>query len=166
MVDVITTFIWQVSVVHSIDHSSVETFFCRRLGECYMQIEIPYEPYSNFEFWTKIAEDRKIPLEKIKLDPARCLITESAVEKTFTMYSIWLPFIKNFINDRSSMRYINYNFQEQKLVAFQNELLNEMEKNNEDQENETDESGDKDSGLNIFYSIVKAILRPIFCIPL
>ena len=164
MVDVITTFIWQVAVVHSIDHSSVEKVFCR-LGKCCMQIQIPYEPYSNTEFWTKISKDRKVPLEKIKLDPARSLITESGVEKTFTMYSIWIPFIKDFINDRSSMRYINYNFQEPKLVAFQNELLNEMEQNNKDQENETDESGDKDSGLNIFYNIVKAILLRIFSIP-
>jgi len=47
------------------------------------------------------------------------------------------------------MRHINYNFHEPKLVAFQNELLNELEQNNENEETETDESGDKDSGLNI-----------------
>ena len=46
------------------------------------------------------------------------------------------------------MKYLNYHFEQSELIDLQKKLLTEMDENDEGQKNETDESGDKEKGLN------------------
>ena len=64
------------------------------------------------------------------------------------MYTIWVEYIKDLFFDRSSMKYLNYHFEQSELIDLQKKLLTEMDENDEGQKNETDESGDKEKGLN------------------
>ena len=86
MADLLTTFIWQVSIVHSLDHEIYVNMMSRNfpwslaINGLHSTLKnndslVPFEPYSNTKFWDDFCEERGLKLADIMEDPARKLIT-------------------------------------------------------------------------------------------
>ena len=144
MVDVLSTFIWQSTVVHSMDHAAYHKFVTNFLGGSCMSIRVPYEPFSNLKFWNDLETDMNIPLYKIKQNPERYLLSQSDLARTHTSMEVWVPYIPSLYNDTGSIRYVNYYFEKPDLVDAQNEFLSDLHSLNEDQKYQTDLSGRKE----------------------
>ena len=69
MVDVLSTFIWQATVVHSLDHMTYYSLIAKALKGSCMSISIPYEPFNNFKFWSGIEEKLNVSIQDIKKNP-------------------------------------------------------------------------------------------------
>ncbi|CBY21604.1 unnamed protein product [Oikopleura dioica] len=69
MADLLTTFIWQVSIVHSLDHEIYVHTLNRNNPWC-LTITVPYEPYSNTKFWDAFCEEKGLKLIDVMNDPA------------------------------------------------------------------------------------------------
>ena len=87
MADLITTFIWQVSVVHSLDHEiyvhtlDLNNPWCLSIGSkvllefYYLKtFSVPYEPYLNTKFWDSYCEENGLRLADVMNDPAGQLL--------------------------------------------------------------------------------------------
>ena len=143
MIDLLSTFIWQVTIIHSLDHASSYEFLSKVVKGCCMSIRVPYKPYSDTEFWNKLSKDMKVPLDKIKQNPEQYLVTQADIENAYKMTEIWVPYIPDLINDKGSIRHISYAFEHKELIKAQKELLADLHKMSE----ESLAGGDKAQGL-------------------
>lgn len=97
MVDMLATYIWQVTIIHSLDHAAMYEFYRKMLGFTSMSIQEPFVPYSNTEYWNKVAlsklkeakenwgkyfdkKDVESKLEEIKRNPEKYLIEQKDIE--------------------------------------------------------------------------------------
>uniref|UniRef100_H2YI49 Uncharacterized protein n=1 Tax=Ciona savignyi TaxID=51511 RepID=H2YI49_CIOSA len=92
MIDVITTFIHQVGVVHYCDHTSYLKYFAFEYG-C-MSIKAPFETFSNTEHWSEISREFGRSLDEIKENPA-VLIRQRDVMRTRCFLNIFVDYIPN-----------------------------------------------------------------------
>lgn len=144
MVDVLSTFIWQATVIHSMDHAAYYIFMRKYLDFSCMSISIPYEPYSNTKFWTEQAAKMNVPVEEIKQHPQKYLLAQADIARTHTAMEIWVPYIPSLLTDDASIRHIDYSFSHTDLTNAQEEFLKDLQNLNEKQQCETNEFGEKE----------------------
>jgi len=143
MVDVLSTFIWQVAVIHSMDHAAYYTFMRKYLNSSCISMSTPYKPYTNTKFWTEKASKMNVSIEEIKQHPEKYLLGQAELARTHTALDLWVTYIPSLFNDTASMRHTNYSFDHADLTNAHEVFMKDLENVNEELQSQTNESGEK-----------------------
>ena len=72
----------------------------------------PFESFDNIDFWQQVSKHTNISVDAIKDNPA-LLVWPWDMARTDAFYFTWVDYIPGLLwwRDRSSMRFIDYQFQ-------------------------------------------------------